>query len=494
MKYEKYKRPDWLTGKVYTQILTQPELSTFAECIELVGYDTILDVSGSYTVFAPSNEAWTSYLANEPEYNSIEDLSLQELERIVKYHIIQNAWSKDQLRILDVYGWIDTLDLNNNKPRGFKRETLLREKNTKYGVEAYDPGGGEKSRIIIVDTTETSWYRKVITDSRKYVPLFYKEYFNIYDLEYSDYGFYFNRSFDGSDEIYFAGAKIVSDEIFAENGFVYVVDRVVEPLDNAMEIISNVDIEKEYSNFLQLVNLFPKFEYNEQKTFEQPGADQGIHVDSLFDLSFQELAFDINSEKTSPPTGTYGLPENVTVRYHHGFMAPTNDAFENFVNNYIKIPGGWGSIDGIPGRIKRIIANAYLSINTIYPSDFEKGFYNGENDIVMLDPDNITEKRFGSNCSFIGLNEAVVPRAFKSVTGPIYLQRGYSKVMYAIEESGLLSTLKKPNKDYMFFVESDANTSKDSSFFYHPNENTFSVIIRTPHGAQESLLSLDDLR
>lgn len=166
----KYQRPDWLAGKVYSQVLAQPELSTFATCIQLTGYDKILDVSGSYTIFAPSDEAFKDYFASNSKYNSVEAIPLPELEKIVKYHIVQNPWSKIQLRTLDVYGWIDTLDLNNNQPKGFKRETLLKEKDLKYGIESY--GIGKNNKPVIVDTLTTNWYRRVVTESRKYVPFF----------------------------------------------------------------------------------------------------------------------------------------------------------------------------------------------------------------------------------------------------------------------------------------------------------------------------------
>ncbi len=46
---EKYQKPDWLDGKLYTQISELEDLSTFKRCIELTGYDTILDRTGSYT-------------------------------------------------------------------------------------------------------------------------------------------------------------------------------------------------------------------------------------------------------------------------------------------------------------------------------------------------------------------------------------------------------------------------------------------------------------
>ena len=487
-----YKRPDWLAGKVYTQVLAQPELSSFAKCIELTGYDKILNVSGNYTVFAPSNEAFTKYFAQNTKYNSIEGIPIPELTEIVKYHIVQNPWSKIQLRTLDVYGWIDTLSTDNNKPKGFKRETLLLNPNRKYGIAS--SGIGNESKFVIIDTLQTNNYRRVITDSRKYVPLFYQEYFDIYKLNKSDYEFYFNRSFDSPNDIYFAGAKLISDEISAENGFVYVIDQVVEPLENASQIIANISGSNQYTDFLNVLNLFPHFEYNREKTFLQPGADQGLSVDSLFDLTFPTLAFDFSSEKTSPPSGTYGLPSNVTIRYHHGLMAPTNTAFQSFIDEYIKIPNGWGSFFGAPENIKRIIANTYMSVNTIYPTDFKEGFYNGELDIVKLDEEDIVEKKFGSNSTFIGLNKAIVPRAFKSVTGPVYLQRGYSKVMNAIEQSGLLSALKRQDQDYMFFVENDANTAQDSSLVYNSSTKKFSTFLVAPGSFQQYPLSLNELR
>ncbi len=487
-----YKRPDWLAGKVYTQILAQPELSTFATCIELVGYDKVLDVSGSYTVFSPSNEAFKQYFAQNTKYKSVQDIPIKELTELVKYHIVQNPWSKVQLRTLDVYGWIDTLSTDNNKPKGFKRETLLLDPNVKLGISA--SGTGTEAKFVIVDTLKTNKFRRVITDSRKFVPIFYQEYFTINKLNKSDYEFYFNRPFESPNDIYFAGAKLISDEISAENGFVYIIDKVVEPLKNASQLISGSNGSNSYNDFLDVLNLFPKFEYNREKTLEQPGANQGLAVDSLFDLTFPTLAFDFSSEKTSPPTGTYGLPRNVTIRYHHGLMAPTNAAFQSFIDEYIKVPNGWGSFAGTPENIKRIIANTYMSVNTIYPSDFKQGFYNGELDIVKLDESDIIEKKFGSNSTFIGLKKAIVPRAFKSVTGPVYLQRGYSKVMNAIEQSGLLSALKRENVNYMFFVENDANTAQDSSLIYYPLTKRFSTFQISPGSFQEYPVSINDLR
>ena len=487
----KYDRPEWLEGKVYTQVKGEDDLSTFAYCLELTGYDQIVDVSGSYTVFAPTDEAFSRFFQENPSYNSVDNMPVDELSEIVKYHLVQNPWSKVQLRSLDVYGWIDTLDINNNEPKGFKRETLYLNEDIKVGVTVDEVNDVYK----VVDTLSTTWKRRIITDSRKYVPFFYKELFDIYDLNSYDYEFYFGRPYESSSDIYFAGAKIIGDEIFAENGFVYKVDKVIQPLRNAYEILTSNESGNDYSTYLGLINYFPDFEYNEEATNDQPGAAQGLLVDSLFDLSYPELTFTINNEKTKPPSGTFGLPTDVTIRYHHGIMAPTNSAMEELFAEYVNGPKYWGNINNTPLHIKRIIVNSYLSINPIFPTDFEEGFYNGEYDKIKLDQSNIIEKEFGSNATFIGLNKAIVPRAFSSVTGPVYLQQGYSYAMFAIEQSGLLPALKREGQNYSLYVEKDLDLRADSSLLYNPVTERFSVIQVTPGGSFQSFSpSASDLR
>lgn len=491
MENTKYARPDWLAGKVYTQLKAEDDLSVFASCVERVGYDTIINVSGSYTVFAPTDDAFTEFFQIHPQYNTVDDIPIEELSRLVKFHIVQNPWSKRQLTTLDVYGWIDTLDINNDEPRGFKRETLLLDKDTRYGI-VYDEA---EKRFNIVDTTEADLMRRVITDSRKFVPFFYKEYFEIYDLDFSDYEFYFDRSFGGAGDIYFAGAKIIADEIFAENGFVYKVDRVIEPMRNTFQFLSEGDGQNSYQVLLDLLNLYPEFTYDEEKTNDQPGAKLGLDVDSLFRLRFPDLTFNFTNEETIPPRGSIGLPSNVTIRYHHGLIAPTDEAFANFIDEYFVGGNRWGSLKNAPDNIKQIVANSHMLINPVYPSEFQVGFYNGEQDRVVLDEADIVNREFGSNASIIAVSEAIVPRAFKSITGPVYLQKGYSFAMYAIEQSGLLPALKRENQDYLFFVESDANCRLDSSFLYNPGSQTFSAFLIPEFGARIRItIPLNDIR
>lgn len=462
-----YDRPDWLAGKLYSQLIEQENISIFAECLELTGYDTIINTSGCYTVFAPDDDAFETYLANIG-YSSVEEIPVDELTRMVKYHIIQNPWSFEQLQSLDIYGWIDSTDETNDEAKGYKRETILRESNKKHGI-IYE----SSSIIRIVDTTESSYYRIHNTDSRKYAPVFYDDYFEIYDLNSDDYEYYFDREFEPG-EVFYMGGKITEEDIFAENGFIHIIDKVNKPLYNAYEILRDEDNEYSYKSFLDLVNYFPEFTYDEDATNDQTGAEEGAEVDSLFDITYPDLTFNILNEETTAPSGDVDFS---VIRYHHGMIAPTDEAFETFENKYFVGTNMWGSIEESPIHIKRIVVNTHMSTYPVYPSYFDDEIYNGEGDYVSFDESTVIQKQYSSNCTFIGVNQMIDPRAFISVTGPVYLNRGYQVSMYAIEYAELLAALKRKGKEYMLFVEPDSKMSQDSSLIYNSSEETFAAYI-----------------
>jgi len=104
------------------------------------------------------------------------------------------------------------------------------------------------------------------------------------------------------------------------------------------------------------------------------------------------------------------------------------------------------------------------------------------------------QKQFGSNCSFIGLKNPVIPRAFISVTGPIYRQQRFSLVMNAIEKSGLLPALKREDQYYTLFVENDFDLSADSSLMYNPIRDEFFLFQLSPGGGTRMNVGIKDLR
>ena len=450
---EKYRHPEWLAGKLYTQLSSLESLSTFRRCIEITGYDTIIDRTGSFTLFAPNNEAFDEWFSGHPEYNaSIENVPVNKLKDLVRFHIIQDAWTLNQIQQLDVDGWIDENDPNNNKPRAYKRQTLLREPDTKYWIY------NNKGNIKIVDSVYSNDYRMVYSRSRKYVPIFYSSYFTLNNLNASDFQFYFDRPYEQG-EIYYANARVLGNEVFAENGFIYEVDKVVEQTLNIQEILNDENNKSRYNYLRELIRLFPNFEADMEVTNRQAEAQAGLNFDTLFILNYPDLPFNIHDELTGPNT----KDDRYTLRYHNGFLAPNDDAFRSFIEKYISGSGRWNEWESVPLELKKIILNNHMSNSPIYKIDLQRGFYSGEGDLLKIEESCIDEKYYSSNATFLGLNEIQIPRAFTSVAGPVYLRPGYSTFLYAMEYSKVLPAIKKEGADYSFFILRDNTLDQDSS-------------------------------
>jgi uncharacterized surface protein with fasciclin (FAS1) repeats len=478
---EIYQKPDWLEGKLYTQIRTVENLSDFANAIKLVGLDSLIDKSGLYTIFAPNNEAISAYLLSK-NYQSLEDIPLDQLKDLISYHIVQNSWSIDQLRSLDIDGWIDPDSRTNNEPRGYKRQSILQESNKEYPVrEAYIQG--EIETIIVPEGSNNST-RVVYNNSRKYVPLYYDEFMQAAKISGSDYAFYFDNIYEPGN-LYFANAKLlveevegangkieIAGEIFAENGFIYEIDQVVEVLPNAEQIMEAGQGENNYSQFLNILHQFSEFSYNKEATLSQEGADEGLEVADLYNLSFPGLVFDIHEEITSP-SRKYNSSERYTVRYHYGLLAPTNQGFNDLIKGVLTKESGlphWNTFKDVPLHVKKMIVNSHMSEKPVYESDLNSGFINGEDDEIKVDLDNVVQNEMGSNCTFVGLKEAILPRALSSITALVYLRPGFSNYMYAVEYAGILSAIKKGDAFYSLFVLSNSTCdySGDSSLIVDP--------------------------
>jgi len=64
-KIEKYQRPDRLQGKIYTLISNQENMSIFSQFMVDIGYDKVVDKTGTYAAFVPTDDVMKIYLMNK---------------------------------------------------------------------------------------------------------------------------------------------------------------------------------------------------------------------------------------------------------------------------------------------------------------------------------------------------------------------------------------------------------------------------------------------
>ena len=446
-----YKRPAWLPGKLYTTVSVQENMTMFTECLRLTGLNKILDVSGSWSVFAPTDEAMKQFLA-ENHYASISAIPLDELEKITEFHIIQNPWSLQQLRSLGVNGW-KTGDDNKSNPYAFKRETMLRNPAEKYWIKR-----AKNKDMIVLDSTVSDGYKKVFVQSRKYVPIFYDEYLKINGLTSEDYRFYFGRAFEPGN-VYYAGAKIIKSDILAENGFVHIIDKVVNPMRNGKELLEKEMPGETYKLFTEMVYwYYPDFEFNKEATLNQPEVRLGGLVDTLWDLNYAGLAFDLHSERI------YNF--NQTLIRHNGLYAPTDDAFSEFIDGTLTAKSGfphWANHKSLPPDIVKIIVAQNFKSTPLFPStvQYQEIFKKGNR--YRQNEESVIRKEFGSNCTFIGLNTYIPDRVFTSVTGPVFCRPNYSIFRRALLYSGAIDAIANHAGELHFFPIPDYALIGDSS-------------------------------
>ena len=90
--YDKYwSKENPKTGFIYDKVKNDPNFTTFAAGLERADLVKYVNVSGLYTVFAPTNDAFQKYF-QKMGYSSINDVPMNTLFSMLSYHIANNMW------------------------------------------------------------------------------------------------------------------------------------------------------------------------------------------------------------------------------------------------------------------------------------------------------------------------------------------------------------------------------------------------------------------
>jgi uncharacterized surface protein with fasciclin (FAS1) repeats len=85
-------------GFLYEKIKSDPTFSIFTKGLERADLVQFISQGGLYTVFAPTDEAFSKFLSASG-YASIEDVPVDRLFKILSFHIVNNMWYYYDLRV-----------------------------------------------------------------------------------------------------------------------------------------------------------------------------------------------------------------------------------------------------------------------------------------------------------------------------------------------------------------------------------------------------------
>ena len=186
-----YDKPDWLEGPLFEQIKASGEFNEFVKAAELTGYDEFLSSRLTFTVFVPTDAAFEEFY-QERNISSVEDMDKDELLSLLQYHTMQNSWDSLKMTGKTSFGWW------NDIPDNFRTPSIYTPP-----IEYVD------GKNVVYDNTFFHIFSKAFFDKNGYS-----------DVDYETF-------FPGSQRTDFNidRAAILENEIGAENGFYYKIDK-----------------------------------------------------------------------------------------------------------------------------------------------------------------------------------------------------------------------------------------------------------------------------
>jgi uncharacterized surface protein with fasciclin (FAS1) repeats len=422
--YEEYfDEPAWLEKNVYQILQDEGNFTSYLQCVDRTNYAPVLKEGGLYTVFAPNNEAFASYLQKKG-YASVADIPQEEANTIVAYSMVFSTWKFSNLG--DYYN--GTAELEYLTGESFKKKT------TYYPTIYQDP---DYNNEWVLDQNIAGGYSYngttgKLASSYKYLPVFMDSYFSRAGLTADDYNAFFpNTPYTGHN---LADGQIVinpdhPEGIVARNGIIHEVDVVNYPLDNMEKILTDPQysvFKDELIDYKTVAGDFVFKIYWEglqvvQEYYRNTYPDKNINRVSV--KYYQQLAF-------SP---AYELPGETAVSELTGFtlFVPSNDVLRNYIDN--KLLKYYSDIKDAPLEAVYTLINSHMADGMIYPSDFKGAkmstgeYLNGEGPRGEGYADfGVIDRKFASNGLIYTINHVIKSKLFETLYSEIFLNPTFS--------------------------------------------------------------------
>ena len=430
-----YQEPDWLKGSIYEVLQERGDYSIFLKGIELAGFKSIVNGKSILTVMAPTDSAFNAYLEEHYGGKSIEELPRAELKKLIGFHILYYAFDKEKL-----------INFRPGEGDGATKEEKLKNAGLYYKHRTKSQDG----LSLEIDTAgaEVSVYHM-----ERFLPVFSYRMFQTKQID-AKYNYeYFFPTTAWRDDAGFnvSNAAVTEYSVLADNGYVYLVDRVLKPLETIYaELASNED----YSDFLELYDKYEYYQLDENLTLEYgDGTDlyQHYHTSPLPNIACEW-----------PVTDYKKVTDLAFVSY--SVFAPSNEAFRGFFREYWEV-GGYDSLSEVSMQsIEYLLYNSVYSSSMVFPEEITKGLIeNSYGTVIKFDVDRIPQanRKICGNVSFYCCSELTPPAMFGSVTGPAFQYKKYSYFLKMLNTADLILTLCSDATSYFMLYPSNELMNQD---------------------------------
>ena len=445
-----YEKPDWLEGSIWDLLENDNNYSYFLKGVELTGFRPYLQGKGILTVMAPNDEAFKTYL--EKNYGTVDLTTIpkEELSKLIGFHLLYYSYNK--------------ANMENFRPEG--------QGATNEGSEILDPGMYYKFRTRSSSTPTQKIdpnTQKEITvyHLERFIPVFSHNYFKSkkIDARYNYEYFFPNSKWTGEDGFNVSEASVTEYEKIANNGYLYAIDRVLEPMETIYdELKKNID----YSEFLSIYDTYSIYEYDVTLS-ENYG--ESIGVDSIYLHKHKDPLPPIAMEW---PVSNYLRLDTLAYKSYSVF-APTNKALADMYEKHWA-NGGYENIKSIdPLILKTLLSGFVYGGSAVFPDEIRTGKITSSlGSVYKFDPDKVNDRKMCVNGSFYGLNEVEAPAVFTSVAGPAFTNKNYSCFLYALDRAGMSGNFSSSVK-YTLIIP--GNKEFESSGYFLTQNGSENILV-----------------
>ncbi|MFB9056177.1 fasciclin domain-containing protein [Mariniflexile ostreae] len=455
-----YARPENLAGTIYQQLESMGTFNYYLQCLDKTEYKEPLLKGGSFTVFAPTDEAFEKFMQEE-NYMSVNDIPADRLLHLVQYSIIISGWNTTTLTYYDKGFYAGN---------SFKRETLYRDSIIEVNTEVELPNPYPDPNHYVAPGT----YRVDQSGGRiKPTTYFLQPYFDAKPrFETSDYSFMFPGETFTPDGMKVFEANVSQTNIIAENGMIYALDKVIEPKKNLYQNLTSEEYGDKYTLFKKLINRFAYLDDREIVNEVTGEVETVYYLIHKTGITANLLPFGPNDEAYPK------LLNNVdrTLANATGLVVPTNDALEQYLMGDSVLGQFYTSYDDMPLDVlgKFLSTFFFTDFWDIAPSN-QGGVLNVGLSAVDYKLEDVVDRKFCSNGFFVGVDKVYTNANFSTIIGPLLLDPNYTIMLKAVQDAGIDNALQSKGSQFSIFgIKND-----QFQLIADPNSATRKITVRT---------------
>lgn len=453
-------QPEWLNNSIYIWLQEQGRYENMIRLAEDVGMAEVLDRTGSKTLFAADDDAFTRFFAkNDWNVSSYDQLTLAQKKFLLNSAMVNNAY---------------LIELLSNTPGNPPQTGMCMRRETALSV--YD----SVARILPADMPSNSYWDKARTHengillmrdntSRPMIHLL-PRFMKSNKITDADLAKLTNGQSLSTAESWVNGVKVLTPvDITCKNGYVQKVEEVVTAADNMAEIIHKHPVMSRWAGLLDLYSA-PIFDQKATEDYNRLYQTE----DSVYVLRYFARQAYGGSNLNDPEEPDRRVPgflefdpewnqfmyvnsQNKTLYYDCGAMlVPSDEAVERWWNGEGRaLQDVYGSLEAVDINVlnKLINVNMITSFVDHVPSKFGSIVNDAKVSMGVTEAD-VDSCFMGCNGVVYLTNKVFAPAAYRSVSFPALVRRNTTMgiLYWGIEQLGLDAYLNSMDTRYSLLL------------------------------------------